>query len=204
MTLTDLTMPIAAGMPFNPDHFPPEITPYADLPTHGWRASKLVLDSHLGTHIDAPHHFIEGGETVDALDLAVLIGAAQIVHLTGIGECAAITLDHLPPVQHPRLLLHTGWSERAFDDLTYFSAYPYLTVDAARALAEQGVRLVGIDCPSVDYDPGDTHRALLGRGVIIIENLVNLARLPTFCTVMALPLPIRRGDGSPARIVAQY
>ncbi len=204
MTLTDLTMPIAAGMPFNPDHFPPEIVPYADLSTHGWRASKLVLDSHLGTHIDAPYHFIEGGETVDALDLAVLIGAAQVVHLTDMGEHAAITPDHLPPIHHQRILLHTGWSERALGDPTYFNAYPYLTVDTARALADQGVRLVGVDCPSVDYDPGETHRALLGRGVIIIENLAHLERLPTSCAMTALPLPIQRGDGSPARIVAQY
>lgn len=81
MTFIDLTLPIAPGMPFNPDHFPPDISSYASIASHGWRASRLVLDSHLGTYIDAPNHFVEGGKALDELDLASLIGPAQIVHL---------------------------------------------------------------------------------------------------------------------------
>ena len=55
----------------------------------------------------------------------------------------------------------------------------------------------------MDYDPSKTHIALLSRGTVIIENLVNLDNLPEGCTLMALPLPIKAGDGCPLRAVAQ-
>jgi kynurenine formamidase len=199
----DLTMPIAEGMPFNPDHFPPEITPYASVATGGWSASRLVLDSHLGTHMDAPCHFVAGGQSIDQVELDVLIGPAQVVHLEQIGEQEALTPAHFPVIDQARLLLHTGWSKRTLGTPAYFTRYPYLTPEAAEYLAGKGVRLVGLDCPSVDYDPGKTHVALLSRGTVIIENLVNLDHLPQSCTLMALPLPIKAGDGCPLRAVAQ-
>lgn len=199
----DLTMPIAEGMPFNPDHFPPDVTPYARIETHGWSASKLVLDSHLGTHMDAPSHFVAGGRTLDQIPLDVLIGPAQIVHLGQVGEREALTPAHFPPISQPRLLIHTGWSERALGTPAYFDRYPYLTPEAAIYLADRGVRLVGLDCPSVDYDPGETHVALLSRGTVIIENLVHLDRLSADCALFALPLPIKGGDGCPLRAVAE-
>jgi kynurenine formamidase len=74
-TLIDLTMPIAPGMPFNPDRFPPEIATYATVPTHGWQARRLILASHLGAHVDARAHFVEGGEMIDETPLDVLVGA---------------------------------------------------------------------------------------------------------------------------------
>jgi arylformamidase len=199
----DLTMPIAEGMPFNPDHFPPEITSYASIATHGWSASRLVLDSHLGTHMDAPCHFVAGGQSLDQLDLDVLIGGAQVVHLEQVGEQAALTPASFPSINQPRLLIHTGWSERALHTPAYFARYPYLTPEAAEYLVDRGVRLVGLDCPSVDYDPGKTHVALLSRGTVIIENLINLHQLPAHCALIALPLPIKGGDGCPLRAVAQ-
>lgn len=199
----DLTMPIAQGMPFNPDHFPPEITSYASIETHGWRASRLVLDSHLGTHMDAPCHFVVGGQSLEQIDLNVLIGPAQVVHLEQVGEQEALTPSHFPTINQARLLIHTGWSERALGKPAYFAQYPFLTPETAAYLIERGVRLVGLDCPSVDYDPGETHIALLSRGTLIIENLINLERLPDTCALIALPLPITNGDGSPLRAIAE-
>ena len=78
-----------------------------------------------------------------------------------------------------------------------------MTPEAAEYLAGKGGRLLGLDCPSVDYDPGKTHVALLSRGTVIIENLNNLDNLPESGTLMALPLPIKAGDGCPLRVVAQ-
>lgn len=199
----DLTMPIAAGMPFNPDHFPPEITPYASIETHGWSASKLILDSHLGTHMDAPSHFVQGAATLDQIALEVLGSTDQVVHLDNVGEKEALLPRHFPVINQDRLLIHTRWSERTLGSPDYFARYPYLTPEAAEHLVNMGVHLVGMDCPSVDYDPGKTHIALLSRGTVIIENLVNLDRLPERCTLIALPLPIKGGDGCPLRAIAQ-
>ena len=199
----DLTIPIAEGMPFNPDHFSPEITSSASIETHGWSASKLVLDSHLGTHMDAPCHFVAGGQSLDQLALDVLIGPVQVVHLEQIGEQEALTPAFFPLITQTRLLIHTGWSRRALHTPAYFTRYPSVTPETAAYLVDNGVRLLGLDCPSVDYDPGKTHVALLGRGTVIIENLVNLDQLPTYCSLMALPLPIKGGDGCPLRAVAE-
>lgn len=199
--LVDLTMPIEQGMPFNPDHFPPEITSYASIATHGWAASKIVLDSHLGTHVDAPCHFVAGGMTLDAVPIEVFSGPAQVVHLENLAEGEAISSAHLPPLHSERVLLSTGWWRQASDHQLYFSRYPFLAEEAARSLLDVGVRLVGIDGPSIDYD-GRTHVALLEAEAIVVENLMRLDSLPESCAITILPLSIMKADGSPARAVA--
>lgn len=200
--LIDLTMPIVEGMPSNPDHFPPRLTPYADFASHGWTATELLLDSHLGTHLDAPSHFIPNGIPLDRIPLEQLVGPAQVIHLPSLAEGEAISPDRLPPIGHPRVLLATGWWLHANDPDRYFRRFPYLSREAALSLLDSGVRVVGIDGPSVDYD-GGTHVVLLGGGAVVVENLVNLNRLPDVCWVAILPLPIVQGDGSPVRAIAK-
>lgn len=199
----DLTLPIWPGMLANPDHFPPEIGIYATLDSHGWEARRLVLDSHLGTHLDAPSHFVPGGATVDEADLAVLIGPAQVIHLDGVRPGEAITAGRLGPVTGRRVLLDTGWSARGLGQSEYFGQAPYLAPDCAQALLDAGVVLLGVDIPSVDLD-GGVHVALLGNGCLIVENMTALTGLPADCEITVLPLPIRGGDGCPVRAVARY
>lgn len=201
-TLIDLTMPIVEGMPSHPDHFPPRLRRYADFASHGWTATELLLDSHLGTHIDAPSHFLPSGIPVDRVPLEQLVGPAQVVRLPSLAEGEAISPNRLPPIEHPRVLLVTGWWSHANDPDRYFRRFPYLSQEAASSLLDSGVRLVGIDGPSVDYD-GGTHVVLLGGGAVIVENLVNLDRLPDVCWIAILPLPIVQGDGSPVRAIAE-
>jgi arylformamidase len=198
----DLTLPIADGMLFNPDHFPPEITAYATLERDGWAARRLVLDSHLGTHLDAPSHFVAGAPDVDEADLAVLIGPAQVLHLDDVVPGEVITAARLGPVTGPRVLLDTGWSARGLGQEEYFGRAPYLAPDTARALLDAGTRLLGVDIPSVDLD-GGVHVALLGGGCLIVENMTGLGVLPGSCELIVLPLPIAGGDGSPVRAVAR-
>ncbi|MGH3040334.1 MAG: cyclase family protein [Gaiellaceae bacterium] len=200
--LIDLTMPIRPGMPFNPDHFPPEINRYAEIDTHGWEARKLVLDSHLGTHMDAPSHFVRGGMALDRIPLEVLVGQAQVVDLPELEDGEAISPDHLPPLNSSRILLATGWWRVSEDSDRYFQRFPYLGEEAAKVLVGAGVRLVGIDGPSIDYD-GKTHVLILSSGAVIVENLVRLDALPATCTASILPLPIVGGDGCPVRAIAE-
>lgn len=201
--LADLTLPIWPGMLANPDHFPPEISTYATLSSHGWEARRLVLDSHLGTHLDAPSHFVPGGATVDEADLTVLIGPAQVIHLDGVTPGEAITAARLGPVTGRRVLLDTGWSGRGLGQAEYFGQAPYLAPDCPQALLDAGVMLLGVDIPSVDLD-GGVHVALLGGGCLIVENMTALTGLPASCEITVLPLPIRGGDGCPVRAIARY
>ncbi|MBV9793553.1 MAG: cyclase family protein [Actinobacteria bacterium] len=201
--LADLTLPIEPGMLSNPDHFPPEITLYATLERDGWTARRLVLDSHLGTHLDAPSHFVAGAPDVDQADLEVLIGTAEVIHLSGIEPGEVITAARLGPVTGRRVLLDTGWGGRGLAQAEYFGQAPYLAPDAAEALLAAGTELLGVDLPSVDLD-GGVHVALLGAGCLIVENLTGLAALPGRCELTVLPLPITGGDGSPVRAVARF
>jgi arylformamidase len=195
----DLSMPISPDMPTNrPDHFPPTLNPYAHIEADGWAGTTITIDSHCGTHVDAPSHFVPGGIGVDQIPLEVLVGPAQRICV----ETDVVTAEHLGSVTGERVIVHTGCSLRA-DSPEYFSEATYLNAQAAQHLVIRGVRLVGIDCPSVDA-PGrdDVHQILLGSGVIIVENLSNTDALPEHFQLLVSPLRIVDGDGSPARVVA--
>jgi arylformamidase len=195
----DLSMPIWSGMPTNaPDHFPPELRPYAEISSNGWAGTAITIDSHCGTHVDAPSHFVDGAIGIDEVPLDTLVGPAQKISV----ETDVVTPDDLGEVTATRVIVHTGWSSRA-DSAQYLNGSTYLSADAARHLVERGVKLVGIDCPSVDAPAvDDVHQVLLGNGVIIVENLANTAALPDAFQLIVSPLRIVGGDGSPARVVA--
>jgi arylformamidase len=200
----DLTMAIHENMPTNrPDHFAPSVDEYSDINVNGWRGTKLTLDSHCGTHLDAPSHFVAEGATVEAVELDCLIGRCQIIDYPVSTYDAPIEVEHLPTITQSRVFFRTGWSDRMESDPEgYFHHHAFLTSSTALALVRAGVRLVGIDCPSVDIVGDDAHQTLLQHNMVIIENLVNLSSLPDECEVIILPLPIVSGDGSPVRAVA--
>jgi arylformamidase len=203
MTVVDLTIPLAVGMDYHPAHHGPGLDPYARHSEHGFRATTITLSSHLGTHVDAPSHFVGDGATLEAVRLDDLVGPAEVVRLqtTALQE---LTPADVPETGATRLLLHTGWAEQAAGEPRYFTEYPWIGPELARALVRRGVRLVGLDSPSVDYDPGETHHILLGAGLVIVENLVGLELLPERVDLVVLPLPIVGGDGCPARAIASF
>ena len=195
----ELSMPISPDMPTNqPDHFPPVLKPYSEVTADGWAGTAITIDSHCGTHVVAPSHFVAGDIGVDQIPLDVLIGPGQKVAV----DTAVVTAEHLASVSSERIVVHTGWSDRA-DAPEYITSSTHLDASAAQHLLSRRVRLVGIDSPSVDA-PGcdDVHQLLLGHGVIIVENLSNTAALPDRFELIVSPLRIVGGDGSPARVVA--
>lgn len=196
----DLSMPISPSMPTNePDHFPPTVTPYSTIEDNGWAGSEIRIDSHCGTHVDAPSHFVFGGTTVDALTPDQLIGRARRIDVTALTP--DVRASDLELAGADRVVVHTGWNGPRGE--TGKGCPPHLELDAARALVEAGVVMVAIDAPSVDAEGVDkVHQILLGNGVVIVENLVDTGRLPAAFDLVALPLRVVDGDGSPARVVA--
>jgi arylformamidase len=203
-TFIDLSMPISATMPTNrPDHVAPTLSSYSNIDDDGWDGTMITIDSHCGTHLDAPSHFVRDGATVEQLPLSVLMGEAQVVDARLATSGRRITLRGFPEITSQRLILHTGWSERANDGTDdYFREYTYLDPALAQHIVDAGVKLVGIDGPSVDPDSADAHRILLGNGVLIVENLASTTLLPPLVELIVMPLRLVGLDGSPVRAVA--
>ncbi len=178
----------------------------------GWNTTKLHLYSHAGTHMDAQHHFVSQGETLDALALDKCVGPALVIDLTFLKPRELITVEHLAPYAEKigpgtRLLLKTGWSVR-IDSPAYRSHLPRVSLPLAEWLAERQVALLGVEPPSVaDINSKEEltsiHRTLLKAGIVIVEGLANLDALQQEqVTFIALPLKLKGGDGSPVRAIA--
>jgi len=178
----------------------------------GWNTRILHLYSHAGTHMDAPSHFIDRGETLENLTLGKCMGPALVIDLTFVKPRDLITVDHLAPYAEKigpgtRLLLKTGWSAHADTD-EYRSHLPRVSLPLAEWLAERKIALLGVEPPSVAdvNNKGEltaVHQALLRAEIVIVEGLANLDALQQDeVTFIALPLKLEGGDGSPVRAIA--
>lgn len=206
--IIDITLGIEAGMAVWPGDPAVEVEAVA-LVAGGSPAnvSLVRLGTHTGTHVDPPAHFLDGTDTVERLDLGVLVGPATVVDLQGrpgpIGP-ADLTGAGLAPGTE-RVLLRTDNSaghRRPGGPLP--DAWVGLSPEGARWLVEGGTRLVGADFLSVEAPAGDgypVHDILLGAGVVLVEGL-DLAPAPAGDYLLAcLPLKLIGGDGAPARAV---
>lgn len=206
----DVTFPFSDQLAVWPGDMPVTVNRSTGIST----VSELHMSSHVGTHVDAPAHFIPQGSTVDQLPLDVLIGPAWVAHIPGTSQITAQLLDLCNiPAGVGRLLLKTDNSlprslgrilpDRAAAFDTHYTA---LDPTAGEWLLARGIRLVGIDGPSVDPFDSDTfalHRMLLANEVIIIENLVLADIEPGGYRLICLPLRYEGGDGAPARVVLE-
>jgi arylformamidase len=170
-------------------------------------SSRVSIGNHCGTHMDAPFHFFEEGRTIDEIDLDQCAGQALLIRLSNIAENGRIDPDqfssHRTRLQGLRkVIFETGWSKR-WGQSNYFTHHPVISPEAAEFLIECGVHLVGVDVPSVDRPPFPVHLALLAKGILIVENLVNLSAIKSdMFMFVAVPLKITGRDGSPVRAIA--
>jgi kynurenine formamidase len=216
MKIIDLSLPIEEGMMTFPTHWHPvvEITILGRHGIEGRETRKIVLGTHIGTHADAPRHFVPNGRTIDEVPLETLIGPATIADFFG---CPPLHEIDIPELKQKlggkvpqRLILRTGWSQY-FGNLKFYNEYPFLSEAAAQWLVEQGVRLIAMDSPSPDNPthsrgtPKDSpnHKVLLGAEVVLVEYLTNLNAITAAeVELIVLPLKLKGCDGSPARCVA--
>jgi arylformamidase len=204
----DLTHPIFNGMPVYPGTPAPSINVATSIEVEGYRETLLSFSSHTGTHIDAPAHFLREGKKLDEFEIGHFMGKALKVDIPANSD--GITVKNLGKVKEELegadfLLLNTGWS-RFWDEDAYYQGYPVLTDDCARYLSECGLKGVGVDAISFD-DPNSVdfpiHKILLGRELILIENLTNLSKLSEgLFNFAAPPLKTIKADGSPTRALA--
>ena len=206
--IIDITLPLRESITVYEGDPPFGVSPVmrvAEGDPDSFNTSLLCFGTHTGTHVDPPRHFDDAQAGVDAIDLGVLCGRARVVDLRGRGrriDEAVLSSCDLRGVE--RLLLRTdseGWADAPFD-----RDYAHLTPGAASWVRAQGIRLLGIDSPSVEgFDsPGmPVHHTLLTRSpaVVVVEGLdlgsVDAGDYDLTC----LPLKVVGGDGGPARAI---
>ena len=170
----------------------------------------ISMSVHNGTHADAQFHFDANGESIEKAPLEIYLGRAIVVDLTQafsqLKEKHLITIEDLQPhaeeiAETSRLLIKTGrWNNSA----VFPDQIPVIAADIAAWLPKNGVKLLGLDLPSVDEIDSKSlqnHHALAGAGIVIIESL-DLSRVGSgIYNLAALPLKIAGGDGAPMRAI---
>jgi len=206
MRIHDISVPIHPGLPVWPGDPPIELERIAKI-SEGKNAnvSRLACSVHIGTHVDAPVHFLDGEAPVERLPLEALIGRAFVADLRSAEVVDAGALEATKiPAEAERLLLRTRNSEYWAQGVGSFQE-DFVGVDesGARWIAERGIKLVGADYLSVaPYGQSrPTHKVLLQDGIVIVEGL-NLSGVEAgWYTLSCLPLLLQGSDGAPARAV---
>jgi len=207
MTIYDISLSISPNLPTWPGDPGLKLELFESM-DRGDHVNVTTISSsvHLGTHVDAPHHFLNNRMTVEQLPLDVLTGPCYVAQLPdGIEAITAEVLDRTEITSEmKRVLFGTSNSHYwAKGESTFQTDFVAITEDGAEWLVERGVQLVGVDYLSVaPYQESiPTHTVLLKAGVVIVEGL-NLSKIMRgFYDLYCLPLKIAGSDGAPARAI---
>lgn len=200
----DVTRPLRNGMIHWPGDVPFQWRRVGHIVGPGTsNLSEIHTSVHIGTHIDAPLHFIPDGADVDQIPLGKLCGPAHVVWIPDDRRAETADLKAAGILRGARVLLRTAgerpWNQSAFD-----RGFVGISLDAADWLVRNETPVVGIDSPSVDPHNSEdwaVHRCLLSAGIVIVEGLDLSAVEPGRYEMVALPLRIPGSDGSPARVI---
>ncbi len=200
----DISRTIFPGMAVWPGDPAFEIIPKGSLAEGSpVNVTHLSLGAHTGTHVDAPYHFTEDGDTLEKVDLAAYWGPAQVVTVSKeSGPLFPADFAGVDLGRAPRLLVHSKVSSA--DPRVFQNEFVYPSPELADRLNAHGVVLFGSDAPSMDAVGAEEltgHHALQRNGILILEGL-DLSDVPDgVYELAAFPLKILGGDGSPVRAV---
>lgn len=210
--VVDLSQPLGTGQPVYPGDPGVELFPRATHESEGYAVTEIHMGSHDGTHMDAGYHFFPDRPTLDRYPPDRFVGEGVIIDLRASPADTAVPAHTFATALAAAggvgsgdfAILWFGWDEHYGGGLMWRN--PYLSPEAAQMLVEAGVTLVGTDATNVDSSTNmgafPVHEMLLGRDILIVENLCRLERLGTGRVTCAfLPLPLA-GDGAPVRAVA--
>lgn len=200
MTWHDATLPLSEATPPYPGDPGLVVRPLLryERGDDCW-LSAISMSVHLGTHVDAPLHFMPNGSSVERLALEALIGPAHVVEVLTAEAISVKQLRAELPATCERVLLKTSTQQN-------FLPRPlaWLEPEAAEFLQSRRVRLVGIDSPSIDSmntAQAESHHVLLAHNVVVVENLVLAPFAAGEYDMICLPLNLIGLEGAPARVV---
>ncbi|MBI1984714.1 MAG: cyclase family protein [Candidatus Wildermuthbacteria bacterium] len=213
----DLSYPIEEGMlTFDaPWHSAVSIRQMGRIDVEGRESRMISFGSHTGTHIDAPLHFLKKGKSIDTIPLNRLIGKVVFADFSHLKENEQVTKAMLESFEiGERMIFRFGWG-KFWGEKKFYAGYPFFSAEAAEYLVSRGAKLIGYDTPSPDDSrielkgenlgsdrDSPIHKLFLKHGIILIEYVANLQTVEDLYgwNIIALPLRITGGDGSPARV----
>lgn len=191
--LIDLSHPLHPGTPPYPEDPPLTMDVMATVDRDGYALTRWSGVFHTGTHMDAPAHFIPEGWDISSLPVDRWFGKASLVTIP---EGQDPDIRHVENVSLPPdirfLLFRTGWDIHYPQD-RYYRDHPVFTPALVEWLSASSLNGVGMDLPSPDKEPWQAHHKLLGNGIILLENLRGLHRLPLerAFDLLCIPLPVQ-------------
>lgn len=202
MRIIDISMTIRENMPVfrNRADRRPLIWAARDSKQTGCHETRMDIDLHTGTHLDAPKHMMEGGLSVDRVDLTKLIGECRVIDLTAVEECireADLKAHPIEPGSFVLLKTRNSFEEK------YSDSFIWLDATGAQYLRDIGISGVGIDALRIEKEQRrqDTHKILFSAGIVILEGLRLKEAEAGDYHLYALPLKIQGAEASPVRAV---
>lgn len=203
MKLIDLSHTIHPALAVYPGDDPVQLEQIRTLEQDGFVDFRFTTGMHVGTHIDGPMHMTSDNRLMSQLPLERFAGKGVLVDVRG--EQMIEYREYFRTLfgADDIVLFYSGL-DALFGTPQYFTAFPCITDELARFLADQQVKMVGIDWASPDHYPYSVHTILLENKIFIIENLINLSQLlhETNFEIFAFPLKIE-ADSSAVRVVAR-
>ena len=201
----DISVPLRNGMVAWPGDAPFERTSTLAIARgDACNLSQISTTAHIGTHMDAPRHYLEGAAGMETMPIAATIGRARVIE---IHDREAIRIPELEPhhlARGERVLFKTRNSATCWNTDHFQTKYIYIPPETAHYLVERGVQTIGVDYLSVggfEHGGAETHRILLDADIWIIEGLMLDQVVTGEYELVCLPLKIMGGDGAPARAV---
>jgi arylformamidase len=238
--IVDLTLPVTSGMAGIPkiafyDQYPTRVQAVTvvdeaqrarlkgegvdhlgDAPAIGSMNTVFTLNTHIGTHIDAPRHFYSDGAAIDEIPLErIVLRPALVLDVSHKAPGEGVTADDLErtgvrPGAGQIAVIKTLWTDRAFGKPEFWGNTIHLEPSVGEWIERQGVAAVAMDCfPEKPFwlmsltpaERGANHKRWLKAGIPMIQMLTALDRIGPQFTLVALPLRLRGMDGAPARVV---
>lgn len=202
MKIHDISMLIHRDMPVykNKDDKRPRLDVVSNYDTGRHYESRIYMDIHTGTHFDAPLHMVQGGDTIENIDLNNCVVPCTVFDLTHLeSKITKEDIENLAFGEDDFIILKTRNSfAKEFE-----SNFVFIEKSAAEYLRDKKIKGVGIDALGVERDqPGyETHKALLGNGITVLEGLALKEVNPGKYLLCALPLKIEGAEGAPARAI---
>lgn len=205
----DLSWDITEQTPIYPGDPEPKIAVATILESDGYNLSSVYIGTQTGTHVDAPYHFSNEGDTIEKMELDFFFGEAVVIRVTDKKPNEKITMDDVMPYDEKIregtiILFNTNWYKKVGTE--EFFKHPYVSLEVAEYLVNKGVRFLCIDTINADQTGGTefpVHDLFAEKRLMIGENWAYFDNIDfDNVFIAAFPLKIVGTDGSPVRAVA--